>query len=124
MTELLDGYIDILRKLSVRRQAEVDAPTYGLYAEDLARERIDLADLDIVCYQIGRTPRREFESAFPALGDLLEACRHVREARRARELEAAAANAPKQILGEPMTRERAKAWLAKIKAAAHGKALS
>lgn len=118
--DILDGYLDILRTLAVRRQAEVDGPTFAVYAEDLARESVDLADLALACYRIGRQPSAKYEKAWPPIGDILAACRNARREREDRKLAELAATAPKQLAGPPLSKADAALWLERIKRAAHG----
>ena len=61
--------------LARERQAKVDSGTIEHFASSLsgfASEAVDVA-----CAELGRTPREEGQTAFPDLGDLLNACRRA-----------------------------------------------
>lgn len=120
---MVSHYVPILAKLSARRQAEVDDAVYVIYAEDLAAESIPVADVEAVCARLGKQPREPYQTAFPPIGDILQACREIRQnrAQQQRALEDRERNA--RLLPAPLSREEASTWLARIKAAAHGQAV-
>jgi hypothetical protein len=76
-----DRIMVLLAKLGVRRQAKLSPQDYLILAEDLLP--YEARDVENALERIGRTPRREGETAFPDLPTIEEAVRAVRGERRA-----------------------------------------
>jgi len=69
-----------LAGLAEARQASVSSETLQLYSDQLSR--FALEDVCTVTRQMALEPRREFETAFPALGDIAEGIRRLEKRRR------------------------------------------
>lgn len=90
-----------LAKLAIRRQATIHDGDFAVYLEDIAE--IPVATVERACDTIGREPRREYETAFPALGDLLKACRVAAFAIETERIKAlVAAHDPKLLEAKPV----------------------
>lgn len=68
-----------LAALAIARQADIDEPTLRLYAQMLAG--CDEQDVATACGVVARQPRREYETALPAVGDLLVSVEQVKAER-------------------------------------------
>lgn len=118
----MDGYhaervIEALKRLAILRQADVGAGTYAAYVQTLAQDGLEPGIVVDVCERLAKRPRGEGETAFPDYGTLAGECRATAK-RRA--LESARAQAPK-ALPEPvradLTRDEAKRFVDRLKAA-------
>jgi hypothetical protein len=69
-----------LAGLAEARQASVSSETLQLYSDQLSR--FALEDVCTVTRRMALEPRREFETAFPALGDIAEEIRGLEKRRR------------------------------------------
>lgn len=72
----------MLLTVAEARQASVSETTLNLYIKTLAEWPIDF--IQHVCTQMAMVPRREGETAFPTLGDFMEALK-MHRARKAQE---------------------------------------
>jgi hypothetical protein len=116
--QTIEGIVQVLGVLAVRRQAEVGAKTLRVFARDLADAGFPVATVVEACDRIGRAERVEHETAFPDLGKLLRVCREVEaDARRERQRQLAAQAPPLALPPadvEPLTREEAEAHVAQV----------
>ena len=106
-----------MMKLAAARQATLTELSQQVYLEDLQDVAVEF--VEAACHTLAREPRREYQTAFPALGDVLEACRQakVEQAHEARRLLAAKCTTPEYPPpSPPLTRAEAKAFVARLKA--------
>ncbi len=106
-----------LAKLMVGRQATVSDDDLHVYLEDLAD--IEPAIVAAACETLRKRPKREYETAFPCIGDILEACRLAKIEQRheaQRQLAAKCTTPEDPPASPPLTRAEAKAFVARLKA--------
>lgn len=104
--------------LGTRRQAKLESEDYQVYAADL--EEYELEDVKEILEKIGKSPRQQYESAFPEIGKILDALdtmitarrRAERKAREEAEWEAHVARVKAE---PPMTPEEEREWEARWK---------
>lgn len=105
-----------LIRLGLARQSKLDKDGQVLYLDELVGLPADI--VEVACANLQRQPRRDYETAFPALGDVLEACREVERTRQAvahrRWLEEHPL--PNFDPGPPMSKAEVKAFIAQMKA--------
>jgi hypothetical protein len=107
--------IAVLVRLALRRQAELETAVFDVYADDLLADGVAMDDLIAVCDAIGKTPRADYASAFPAVGDLLQACRSRAYNRKQAALSESAKLLPDYRQFAPVSKERAKVWMQRIR---------
>jgi hypothetical protein len=105
-----------LAEMAMFRQAEVDDLTLELYSAKLAQEEIPVDVIVTACETIGRTPRREGETAFPDLGTMLAACRKAWMERANRTAQAQAPKALPAPERPDMTKTEAKRFIDGLRA--------
>lgn len=69
-----------MRRLALRRGADLDPEAYSVYAEDLMRFQMD--DIEAAFKAIGLEPRKAFEKPMPEIGILVEECTRQEKLRR------------------------------------------
>lgn len=88
--------LQALTKLAVRRQAtQLEPSTYVVYLEDLQQTPLEVVEL--ACETVGKAPRAEYETAYPPVGNLLQACKRAAVELQEARWKAIAATAPKSL---------------------------